>query len=147
MPPEVVFLSTLAIVGSALLLFPLVRALAERVRPWLDDPQPQLITYDSTRQSDILFGLGLGCRGTMELLIEPFDASTPPPLVNSFHWNGKEPIIWTTKYEGREILIESICPRPSVAIFGSGQDTKPDISVLSRYLKKLPRRGPITLSP
>jgi hypothetical protein len=33
MPPEVVFLSTLAIVGSALLLFPLVRALAERVRP------------------------------------------------------------------------------------------------------------------
>ena len=33
MPPEVVFLSTLAIVGSALLLFPLVRALAERLRP------------------------------------------------------------------------------------------------------------------
>ncbi len=33
MPPEVVFLSTLAIVGSALLLFPLARALAERVRP------------------------------------------------------------------------------------------------------------------
>ena len=33
MPPEIVFLSTLAIVGSALLLFPLARALAERVRP------------------------------------------------------------------------------------------------------------------
>jgi len=33
MEPEVVFLSTLALVGSALLLFPLARALAERVRP------------------------------------------------------------------------------------------------------------------
>ena len=33
MPPEIVFLSTLAILGSALLLFPLARALAERVRP------------------------------------------------------------------------------------------------------------------
>ena len=33
MPPEIAFLSTLAIVGSAVLLFPLVRALAERVRP------------------------------------------------------------------------------------------------------------------
>ena len=33
MPPEVVFLSTLTIVGSTFLLFPLVRALAERVRP------------------------------------------------------------------------------------------------------------------
>ena len=33
MPEEVVFLSVLAIVGSAVLLFPLVRALAERIRP------------------------------------------------------------------------------------------------------------------
>jgi hypothetical protein len=33
MPPEIAFLATLAIVGSAVLLFPLVRALAERVRP------------------------------------------------------------------------------------------------------------------
>jgi hypothetical protein len=33
MPEEVVFLSVLAIIGSAVLLFPLVRALAERIRP------------------------------------------------------------------------------------------------------------------
>lgn len=32
MPEEVVFLSVLAIVGSTLLLFPLVRALADRIR-------------------------------------------------------------------------------------------------------------------
>jgi Xanthine and CO dehydrogenases maturation factor, XdhC/CoxF family len=101
------------------------RDLAERVRPWLDERKPQLITYDSTRSSDILFGLGLGCRGTMELLIEPFDAETPPPLVASFRWNGREPVVWTTSFEGREILIESIRPRPSVAIFGSGADAEP----------------------
>ena len=33
MPDEVVFLSVLSIVGAAVLLFPLVRALAERIRP------------------------------------------------------------------------------------------------------------------
>jgi hypothetical protein len=33
MPEEVVFLSVLSIVGAAVLLFPLVRALAERIRP------------------------------------------------------------------------------------------------------------------
>jgi hypothetical protein len=33
MPPEIVFLTTLAIVGATLLLLPLVRAFAERVRP------------------------------------------------------------------------------------------------------------------
>jgi hypothetical protein len=33
MPEEVVFLSVLGIIGSSVLLFPLVRALAERIRP------------------------------------------------------------------------------------------------------------------
>jgi hypothetical protein len=33
MPEEVVFLFVLTIVGSSVLLFPLVRALAERIRP------------------------------------------------------------------------------------------------------------------
>ncbi len=32
MPPEVAFLSALAILGSMVLLFPLIRALAERIR-------------------------------------------------------------------------------------------------------------------
>jgi len=32
-PEEVVFLSVLGIIGSSVLLFPLVRALAERIRP------------------------------------------------------------------------------------------------------------------
>jgi len=32
-PEEVVFLSVLTIIGSSVLLFPLVRALAERIRP------------------------------------------------------------------------------------------------------------------
>ena len=36
MPEEVVFLSVLAMVGSAVLLFPLVRALSERIRPRID---------------------------------------------------------------------------------------------------------------
>ena len=33
MPEEIVFLTVLGIIGSSVLLFPLVRALAERIRP------------------------------------------------------------------------------------------------------------------
>jgi hypothetical protein len=33
MPEEIVFLCVLAIIGSSVLLFPLARALAERIRP------------------------------------------------------------------------------------------------------------------
>jgi len=37
----------------------LERDLAERVANWLSDMTPSLITYDSTRSDDLVFGLGL----------------------------------------------------------------------------------------
>ena len=37
MPPEILFLSALSLVGGTLLLLPLVRALAERIRPGSPD--------------------------------------------------------------------------------------------------------------
>jgi xanthine dehydrogenase accessory factor len=103
--------------------------LAARIEPWLADGKPQLLLYDSTRSTDILFGLGLGCRGTMELLIEPFDAKNPPQLVEHFHWNGREPVVWTTHFEGREILVEQIRPQRSIAVFGSGADVEPVLQI------------------
>src|SRR5882757_9025692 len=65
--------------------------LSERVAGWLAGMTPRLITYDSTRGDDLIFGLGLGCRGVLELLIEPFDAAHPPRLVTDFQWKGREP--------------------------------------------------------
>src|SRR5438105_13936795 len=56
----------------------LERDLAERTRPWLADMQPRVVTYDSSRDDDLVFGLGLGCRGVLDLLIEPFDDAHPP---------------------------------------------------------------------
>ncbi|HYH06205.1 MAG TPA: XdhC family protein, partial [Thermoanaerobaculia bacterium] len=47
----------------------LERDLAERIKPWLVDMQPRLMTYDSTREDDLVFGMGLGCRGVLELLV------------------------------------------------------------------------------
>lgn len=103
----------------------LERDLAERMAPWLADMQPRCITYDSTREDDIVFGLGLGCRGVIDLLIEPFDAAHPLPLVTDFRWNGREPVQWTTTFEGRTLLVESIRPSRTLAIFGGGPDVEP----------------------
>jgi xanthine/CO dehydrogenase XdhC/CoxF family maturation factor len=105
------------------------RDLAERVRPWIDDLQPRLISFDATRSTDILFGLGLGCRGTMELFIEPFDAAHLPPLAVDFRWNGREPVARTTTFEGRTLLVESIRPQRSLALFGSGADADPVLQI------------------
>jgi xanthine/CO dehydrogenase XdhC/CoxF family maturation factor len=103
----------------------LERDLAERLKQWLATMTPQLITYDSTRSDDLIFGLGLGCRGMLDLLIEPFDAEHPPRLVTSFHWNGREPVEWTTVLPNGESMIEIIRPPRAVVIFGSGADAEP----------------------
>ncbi|HEV2719868.1 MAG TPA: XdhC family protein [Thermoanaerobaculia bacterium] len=103
----------------------LERDLAERARAWLGDPKPRLFTYDSTKSSDIVFGLGLGCRGEIDVLIEPFDRERLPRLAAEFRWNGREPVVWTTALEGRELLVESIRPERAIAIFGGGNDVEP----------------------
>src|ERR1051325_10771376 len=103
----------------------LERDLAERARGWLGDPKPRLFTYDTTKTTDVVFGLGLGCRGVIDVLIEPFDAATLPRLAREFRWNGREPVAWTTALDGRELLVEVIRPERAIAIFGGGADVEP----------------------
>jgi len=103
----------------------LEKDLAARCGEWLAEMKPRVITYDSSREDDIVFGLGLGCRGVIELHIEPFDAEHPPRLVREFQWNGREPMTWETSIDGRLLLVESIHPPRHLAIFGGGADVDP----------------------
>jgi xanthine dehydrogenase accessory factor len=105
----------------------LERDLVERVQTWLADLSPRVIRYDSTRSDDLVFGLGLGCRGILDLLVEPFDAAHLPPLVREFRWNGREPVEWTTTLPGGEVMVEIIRPEPAIVVFGGGPDVEPVI--------------------
>lgn len=44
--------------------------LAEQARAVFADRQPRLVSYDSTREEDILWGFGTGCRGLLHILLE-----------------------------------------------------------------------------
>jgi xanthine/CO dehydrogenase XdhC/CoxF family maturation factor len=110
----------------------LERDISERVAMWLADMTPRLVTYDSTRSDDLIFGLGLGCRGMLDLLIEPFDAGNPPRLVTHFHWNGIEPAEWTTTLPNGETMIEIVRPPRAVVLFG-GSDAEP-VALLARAI-------------
>jgi len=44
--------------------------LAERARPVLATGRAVTVTYDASSDEDLIFGLGLGCNGTVEVLIE-----------------------------------------------------------------------------
>src|SRR5512142_2699968 len=103
----------------------LERDIAERIKKFLDDPKPTFMSYDTTNNGDIVFGLGLGCRGALDVHVEPFDAKHLPRLVTDFKWNGREPVVWTTSHEGRELLVEVIRPERAVVIFGGGGDVGP----------------------
>jgi xanthine dehydrogenase accessory factor len=83
---------------------------------------PRLITYDSSSSDDIVFGLGLGCRGSITMLVEPFDAERPPVLPAVPH---DAPVRHTVRFEGRVLLEETIQPQTRVAIFGRGPDVAP----------------------
>jgi len=106
----------------------LERDLGERIRPWLADMQPRVVTYDSSRSDDLVFGLGLGCRGVLDLLVEPFDAAHPPRLLQ-FQWSGREPVAWTTMLPDGESMVEIIQPQRAVVVFGGGADVQPVVSL------------------
>lgn len=58
-----------------------VRKRAEMV---MESGKPCLATYDSTAPEDIVFGLGLGCNGVVQVLIEPLDAGDDRGLIAFF---------------------------------------------------------------
>jgi xanthine dehydrogenase accessory factor len=104
------------------------RDLVERMREWLTAFEPRVMMYDSTSDADIIFGSGLGCRGTLELLVEPFDADHPP-AIDAFRWSGRAPVVWTTRLGDRELLVEAIRPPRAVAVFGGGGDVEPVLRI------------------
>ena len=53
----------------------------ERGRAVMESGVPQLVTYDSTAPDDIVFGLGLGCNGIVQVLIEPLTAGDDTGLL------------------------------------------------------------------
>lgn len=123
------------------------RDLAERIETWIEAGRPQLFTYDTTQTSDILFGMGLGCRGVIEMLIEPFEAGLLPQLVERFAWNGREEVTFVTRFEDRDLLVEKLRPPHAVAIFGNGVDVQPVAALAESLGWTVTIHDPRTLSP
>jgi len=54
--------------------------LLEHARAVRESGQPRLVHYDSRAQDDIVWGLGLGCAGVVEIWLERVTAEQPGPL-------------------------------------------------------------------
>lgn len=52
--------------------------LMERARRVLEGGEPEHVIYDTTAPDDLVWGLGLGCNGVVEILLEPLPRDRPP---------------------------------------------------------------------
>lgn len=50
---------------------------AQRARAVLESGRAEVVTYDTTEDGDVVFGVGLGCRGVIQILIEPLSGDRP----------------------------------------------------------------------
>jgi xanthine dehydrogenase accessory factor len=50
--------------------------LIEKAQRAIETKEAALATFDTTSPDDLLFGLGLGCTGVAQILLEPFDGSS-----------------------------------------------------------------------
>ena len=54
--------------------------LVERARQVRSKGRPELVTFDSLAEDDLVWGFGLGCNGLVELLVEPLSPERAAPL-------------------------------------------------------------------
>jgi len=54
--------------------------LLEHARSVRESGKPRIVRYDMRPEEDIIWGLGLGCAGVVDVLLERVDAESPGPL-------------------------------------------------------------------
>jgi len=117
--------------------------------------QAELVTYDTSSENDLVWGVGLGCHGIVHVLLEPIPSPAPAwvhtlaarlaarrPTPLAVTWRSTDPrqLLGTqlapTELSSQQALAspssptsavfsETITPAPSLIIFGAGDDAQP----------------------
>ena len=82
-----------------------------KARHVMAEKKPMTVTYDTREESNQHLGIGLGCNGVIDVLIEPIDHTDPfnPVLIFKDYVKTAEPLalatIFNGKYTGQKLLI------------------------------------------
>ena len=117
-----------------------------RARAVIETGRAEIVTYDTTQENDIVWGVGLGCQGIVRLLIEPIPLSRPRWMavlaanraarrsaeISVVHSRSAGLSLGTRLSGelppgccGAAIFHEVIVPRPSLVVWGAGDDAQP----------------------
>lgn len=116
---------------------------AQRV---LASGKPDRVTYDTTDENDLVWGVGLGCQGVVEIFLEPIPTQRPDWIAAlAAARAANQPVRLAVKYHGDAaatlgtrllaptepaaagpgIFLETIEPAPRLVVFGAGDDARP----------------------
>ena len=109
--------------------------------------RPELVTYDTSSENDLVWGVGLGCHGIVQVLLEPIPDAAPAWVANLANhlatrrptplavvWRSADPALPLGTRLAAElpappadttVFHETLTPPPSLLIFGAGDDAQP----------------------
>ena len=109
--------------------------------------RPELVTYDTSSENDLVWGVGLGCHGIVQVLLEPIPATAPAWVdMLATHLAARRPtplaVLWRsadpaqplgtrlaadlpTSPADSAVFSETLTPPPALLIFGAGDDAQP----------------------
>lgn len=113
----------------------------------------ELVTYDTTSENDLVWGVGLGCHGVVKVLIERIDPARGWAKALAANLEQRRPtplgVVWRTTPssllgthlaehlpklpEDSAVFHQTVEPPLSLAVFGAGDDAMP----LVRFAKEL----------
>ncbi len=120
--------------------------------------RPELVTYDTSAENDLVWGVGLGCHGVVQVLLEPIPSPAPEWVATvSANLAARRPtelaVVWQLPASAppfalgtylaaalppdsapvnAAIFRESLRPPPSLLIFGAGDDAQPLAALASQ---------------
>lgn len=108
--------------------------------------RPELITYDTTSENDLVWGVGLGCHGVVQVLLEKISAPVRwvDELASNLDsdqrtelaviWQSTDPSILGTRLASEipqlgnrssGVFLDHVNPPTRLVIFGAGDDAQP----------------------
>ncbi|MCI0414230.1 XdhC family protein [bacterium] len=87
--------------------------LIEKAKRVIQTKEAALATFDTTSPDDLLFGLGLGCTGVAQILLEPFDGSSQISHLDFIgqHVSQREEAVLATVFRVHEVSGVSVASR------------------------------------
>ncbi|MGB5409957.1 MAG: XdhC family protein [Woeseiaceae bacterium] len=105
--------------------------LAMRARVVIESGEPQTVRYNLADGDDEVWGLGIGCDGEMEVLLQLLDDDYEPFTGIASILQGEDAGIVALDIGDGETLEFLVSPPPSVLILGAGLDAEPLVRIAS----------------